>query len=125
MDDVLVFDQRKDRLWETLREVRLFAGARLGLCIKDAVTRVAPTRDGVPFLGARVYPSMVRLDGAGARRLARSLRQVEALHGAGRLGAQQCSRRLTSLVAHAWQLSTRSFLRQVAADLAGPPSHLP
>ena len=125
MDDVLVFGHKKERLWEVLAEVRRFAARRLKLRIKEAVTRVAPVAGGIPFLGLRVYPGMVRLDSGSATRLARSIRKVEALHRSGTISSQECAQRLTSLTAHAGHASSRSFLRGVVEDLAPAPVCLP
>ena len=125
MDDVLVFDHDKARLWEVLSEARSFARHRLKLRFKDTVTRVAPVVDGISFLGMRVHRGMIRLDGSSAARLARSVRKVEALHRRGIISPEECAQRLTSLAAHADHVSARSFVRGVVGDLAPVPADLP
>lgn len=45
-----------------------FLAAELGLCFSERGTRILPTRDGVPFLGWRVYARVIRLSQARWRR---------------------------------------------------------
>ena len=77
MDDVLVFgpDRRTVRAW--LEEIERFAGERLRLVLKPEATVLAPVTEGVPFLGFRIFPGVVRLDGHRVRRLRRKLAALE------------------------------------------------
>jgi len=117
MDDILVFDHGKARLWQTLADLRSVAGRNLGLRIKDAATRIAPTRDGVSFLGMRVFPALVRLDHASARRLARAVRRAHRGHEQGRITDTEAAAILQSVTAHASHAASRGFLRGVLARL--------
>jgi len=64
-------------------EVRRLAGhaaqslGALRLELKHEVTRLGPVGSGVPFLGFRIWPSIIRLDAARRRRLGRRLRAIE------------------------------------------------
>ena len=77
MDDLLFVGA--DRA--TLKRVEHFAREALEgdlrLAVKDEATRRGPVKAGVPFLGLRLWPAWMRLDGARKRRLARRLRAVE------------------------------------------------
>ena len=73
MDDLLLFADSKDRLWDCAADLDRFARERLKLVWKWRATRVAPVSEGVPFLGFRLFPGVVRLDGARRRRLLRRL----------------------------------------------------
>jgi len=120
MDDILIFDHRKERLWQALSDLRGLAGAGLGLRVKDSATRVAPTRDGVSFLGMRVYPAMVRLDHSSARRLARAVRDARRRHDQGLISHADAATVLQSAAAHAGHAASRSFLRGVLARVDRP-----
>lgn len=73
MDDLAAFASGKDALWRLAAEVRRFCASRLGLEVKDEVTVVAPVTEGVPWLGFRVHPGLVRVDADGRRRFQRKL----------------------------------------------------
>ena len=76
MDDMLLFgpDKQTVRAWRDA--VERFAADQLRLKLRADAERVAPVRVGVPFLGFRVWPGLVRLDAARARRLDRRLRAL-------------------------------------------------
>jgi len=54
MDDLLLFADDKAELWDTLGELRSFAADRLHLRLKAQATVVAPTSEGISYLGWRV-----------------------------------------------------------------------
>ncbi len=74
MDDMVLFDHGKERLWTLASEIRRFCADPLRLELKDEATVVAPVREGLPWLGFRVFPSTVRLDSAGRRRFLKKMR---------------------------------------------------
>ena len=77
MDDIAVFARTADEAWAAVGAADVFARDALGLELKHAVTQVQPVRVGVPFLGARVWPGLLRLDRRRARRWAARLRRLE------------------------------------------------
>ena len=64
----------KARLWETAAEVGALLERRLRLHLKPSATLVAPVQEGIPWLGLRVFPELVRLTAGARRRMARTLR---------------------------------------------------
>jgi retron-type reverse transcriptase len=81
MDDVLVFAQSKDELWSHYGAIEAFVRERLRLRLKKRVTSVAPVSEGVAFLGWRLFPGTMRLDGVRRARMLRRLRPVLADDG--------------------------------------------
>lgn len=73
MDDMAAFAHRKEALWRLAAEVRRFCEGVLRLEVKDEATVVAPVSEGVPWLGFRVYPGVVRVDSEGRRRFQRKV----------------------------------------------------
>lgn len=61
MDDVIVFAQTKAQCWQVHDAVRAWLEVARGLAIKAEATVVAPVREGVPFLGLRIFPACWRL----------------------------------------------------------------
>jgi hypothetical protein len=63
------------------------------------------------FLGFRIWPAQIRLDGARARRFRRRFRRLEADLAAGRIDADGRERSAQSLVGWAAQADTAAFRR--------------
>lgn len=77
MDDLLLFGDEKKVLWAARDDIGGFLDQRLRLELKREAVLLAPTTEGVPFLGFRVFPKIVRLDGRARRRLIARVRQAE------------------------------------------------
>ena len=58
----------------------------LRLELKETATRLAPVTEGIPFLGFRVYPGVLRLNSRTLRQFRRQWRGREQACRAGRLG---------------------------------------
>lgn len=73
MDDMVLFDRSKERLWRWVAAIRRFCADPLRLELKDEVMVVAPVTEGLPWLGFRVFPGTVRVDAGGRRRFIRKM----------------------------------------------------
>ena len=78
MDDFIVFAEQRDLLQAIHGEIAAWLALHLGLSLKKRATVLAPAREGLPFLGWRLYRGMRRLRPANLRltrrRLERRLR---------------------------------------------------
>jgi RNA-directed DNA polymerase len=99
MDDLLRFGDKAE-LRQRLVDVERFIGERLHLRLKDSATRLAPVTEGVPFLGFRIFPGLVRIDRHSLRRFRRRLREREQRYLAGELDVAQLAASAQSMVAH-------------------------
>jgi RNA-directed DNA polymerase len=90
MDDVVLFGPDRDALKRQVRAVEAYLGAELRLALREDATAVAPVSAGIPFLGLRVWPLAVRLDGRTARRFRRRMRALE--RGYRRGDIDECAR---------------------------------
>ncbi len=115
MDDVLVFAPSKDALWAHAAAIDAFTRDRLALRLKARVTQVLPVTEGVPFLGFRLFPAVVRLDGARRRRLVRRVRALERELTRGGESATSALASLQSLVAWSRWGHTRGLRRSLFA----------
>ena len=79
MDDMLLFGPDRHQVRRSAHAVEAFLSDELRLALRHDATVVAPVRVGIPFLGFRVWPRQVRLDGARVRRLRRRLRALDRL----------------------------------------------
>lgn len=111
MDDMLLFGRAKADAGRWAREVGEFARGRLGLAIKAEATVLAPVCEGVPFLGFRIWPGVVRLDGTRRRRIVRTLRLAAE--------GDQEDESVRSAVAHSAHAGTTGLRRSVLACAAG------
>jgi hypothetical protein len=69
MDDILLFSDSKRFMSEAHQQIMDFLELKLKLQLKSEVTVHAPISEGIPFLGMRLWPQVIRLDGSGKLRL--------------------------------------------------------
>lgn len=100
MDDMLIFGSRDGLGALEARAVRVLEH-ELRLPVKHAATRRGPVGSGVPFLGFRVFPGLVRFDAARARRFRRMIRGLRRALARGQLTPEHAQAATLSLVAWA------------------------
>lgn len=100
MDDLLLFDDRKVRLQELKQDIQHFVEARLKLELKQRATVLAPVQEGIPFLGFRIYPGLIRLQGENWRRFRKKVRKKEQLYQQGEIEMIDLIRSVTSMIGH-------------------------
>lgn len=117
MDDFVVFGSR-DELRALVPRIRSFLGRRLSLELNEAHSRLQPVRDGIPFLGFRVFPGQIRVSPERWRRFRRSQQALEAAYEREELDEEELARALSSLYAHLQAFDThqvrRGYLRRLA-----------
>lgn len=89
MDDIACWAESKDELFALAADLRVFIGERLHLELKEERTIVAPVSEGMPFLGWRIYPGILRQQGKRLRRQRRLLAQREAAYRRGELSGER------------------------------------
>ncbi|MEO5369203.1 MAG: reverse transcriptase/maturase family protein [Magnetococcus sp. DMHC-1] len=120
MDDFLVFGPTKSFLHGIHFEIRQFLHDRLSLVLKDHVTLLAPTNEGIPFLGFQVFPQTVRLQRKGMARFRHKFSAREELFQRGEINATLLSRSVGSMIGHmvhADTLAMRQKLFSAVVDL--------
>ncbi len=113
MDDVAVFARDKPRLHEALAAVREFLSETLRLDLREEHTRLAPVTQGIPFLGFRVFPVLLRLDGRQWARLRRRVRGRERAYRHGKISEDELAQFVRSMVAHVSHADCHMARRQV------------
>ena len=103
MDDLVVWSDSKAWLWALADDLADHVRTTRSLELKAERTLVAPCSVGVPFLGYRVFPGLIRHQGPRARRRRRLFREREAAYRRGELTAEQ-------LTACARSMNSRQFL---------------
>ena len=111
MDDILlVFEDRQDVL-QARDAASAFLRERLLLEVKSEVTVVDRVGAGVPFLGMRIWPGLIRLDGRRARRFRRRMRSLDLALREGEASEEEVAASAQSMVAWASQADTACFRR--------------
>lgn len=89
MDDMLVLGDTTDDLWRLHGEIDRYLQAERGLTLKAEATQCGVCRDGVPFLGMRIFPGCWRLQRQRFLRTRRRHRGRENDIAAGRLAPER------------------------------------
>jgi retron-type reverse transcriptase len=116
MDDFILWHDDAAVLARWLGEVRAWLAEERRLELKGT-PRVAPCRDGVPFLGYRLTPAGVLLGRPARRRFGRRLREGEAAATAGRVTSRDLQRRTDALLAFVQIAECQVWRRRLVATL--------
>ncbi len=105
VDDFLVFSDAKKCFTEIREQIRQFlVTLRLRLHPKKNV--IFPVRDGIRFLGYRVFPTHRLLPKDNVRRFRRRVREMQLAYANGAISLPDIQRRLMSWCGHAIQADT-------------------
>jgi len=100
VDDFLLFDDDKGRLWTWKRAIVQFL-ARLRLTLHGRESTVYPVTNGIPFLGFRLYPRYRRLKRRNGVAFARRFRLCRDALERGQMTQEELNARVQGWVAHA------------------------
>lgn len=112
MDDMLLFSNNKDELNYYLNEIREFIASSLELNLKEKVTHIAPVTEGIPFLGFRLYPNLIRLQRSSLTRFRRNKTLKEKLYKKGRISEVELLRSMNSMIGHISNGNTMQLRRK-------------
>lgn len=100
MDDMVGLAESKARLRGALSAITEFLTMRLRLELRPERTRLLPVTQGLPWLGFRVFPGVLQLDGKKWARMRRRIRGREATFAQGLIGEEALARPVGSMAAH-------------------------
>lgn len=115
MDDFLVFADNKPLLHSTLATVRTFLQQLLALDLRDEVIRIAPVTQGILFLGFRIFPGMIRVDGKKWQRFRRRVRALEEQYVHGMIDEENLAQAVASMVSHIGHANSLALLQEFFA----------
>ena len=105
VDDFLVFSDDKSHLADVREQIREYL-IRLRLRLHPKKSVVFPVKDGIRFLGYRVFPTHRLLPKENVRRFRRRVRGMQEDYAAGRVAFAEIYQRLMSWSGHARQANT-------------------
>jgi phage gp36-like protein len=109
MDDLVLWADEKDTLRDAAARIEGYLKDRLRLRVKEGGLLLAPVLQGLPFLGFRIFPGVVRIDRRGWRRFRRKVMAVDRKLISGAVGHDTWQRSMASLVGHLQQADTRNL----------------
>jgi len=112
MDDFVVLSDDKVMLHEVKVKAGDFLKQELQLELKESACFVSSTREGIPFLGFRIFPAVVRLKRNGLLRFMRKIRAKERLYNKGRIREGELVRSAESLTGHVRHGNTKAMRRR-------------
>ena len=121
MDDIVLLGPDRAAVRLLRNGAARFVERELRQQIKTEATRLGPVSIGVPFLGFRVWPDLVRLDAARARRFRARVRGLERALAAGAIGEEVAARRARSVFGWAEQADSLAFRRSLLRGALGSP----
>lgn len=114
-DDLLVFGNSASEMHEVRRQIEDFViGLRLRLHPRK--TNVFPTRTGIPFLGFRIFPSIILLGRPHIRRLRKRLVEMQRLFHQRKMGHAEVQAKIISWWGHAKHADARKLTMQILSD---------
>jgi hypothetical protein len=117
MDDFVALSDDKAMLHEIKVKVGEFLEQELQLELKDKACFVSSTREGIPFLGFRIFPGVVRLKRSGLLRFMRKMRAKERLYNQGCIREGELVRSAESLTGHVRHGNTKAMRQKFFAGL--------
>lgn len=111
MDDFLLFAPDKPTLHRYLQQLETFLQQQLMLELKPTATLLAPVSEGIPFLGFRIFPHMIRLQTKTLQRFRSNLKALRHQWVAGQLTEEELSLSVSGMMAHIAHADTKG-LRQ-------------
>ncbi len=113
MDDFISFSDDKKLLHSLLTDINRFVREELKLELKESVTTIAPVTEGVPFLGFRVFPGIVRIKRENLIRMNQKIKRKEKLYLKGLITERDLTQSVSSIVAHVSHVNSLAVRRRI------------
>lgn len=113
MDDFISFSNDKDSLHRLLGEIESFTKIHLELQLKDKVTTIAPVTEGIPFLGFRIFPNLIRIKRENLVRMRKKIRSKESLYLKGEITSKSLVQSVNSMVGHVAHVNSMFERRRI------------
>ena len=109
MDDFLVFANDRKDLRDVKGKIRQFLHEKLNLALHEGKSQIYRTKDGIKFLGFRIYRDHRRLATDNVRRFRKRLKKFAYLYENGTATVSQVRDSVRSWTAHAAHADTKKL----------------
>ena len=113
VDDFVIFHNDKASLHEIKRQIQNFLANQLRLVVHPRKTQISPCRDGITFLGQRIFTTHRRLTRKNVNRFRKRLRHRLKDYKAGKIAPELMESQLNSWLGHAKQANTFRLRKQI------------
>jgi RNA-directed DNA polymerase len=113
MDDFILFAPDKPGLHILKSKIATFLENQLRLELKEKATVIAPVRNGVPFLGFRVFPRLLRLKQENKRRYMNKLKTRNRQFRKGIISEEKYAKSLSGIIEHLKIANTYHLRRKI------------
>lgn len=96
MDDFILFSDEKPELHFLYAKMKSFLESELQLQLKENETVLAPVTEGIPFLGFRIFPNLIRLKRENKKRALKKIKSVNKKFSSGKLDEEKYVQSLMS-----------------------------
>jgi len=100
MDDFVILADDKADLHLLRADISSYLDRKLRLKLKDSGTFIAPVWQGIPFLGLRIFPNLIRLKRENILRFRRNFRKKRMSYLAGDIDETAFIRSVQSMIGH-------------------------
>jgi RNA-directed DNA polymerase len=100
MDDMAIFDGSKDRLKELRIAMEIYLAGHLALRVKESATFINQRSNGIPFLGMRIFPNLIRVKRENLKRSLDRIARRERQLARGEIGEDRYVRSVQSVLGH-------------------------
>ncbi len=118
MDDFLLFGNDKEDLFEVKIKIRDFLKNKLALDLHEGKSQVYKTRNGIKFLGFRIYEDHRRLASDNVKRFKKRLKRFAYDAENGRIDAEKISDSVRCWAAHSRYADTGGLRHRTSDGLA-------
>ncbi|MBF2052020.1 MAG: RNA-directed DNA polymerase [Candidatus Sericytochromatia bacterium] len=109
MDDFVLWSHSKETLWLWKAGIEDFLARQLKLQLKASASLIAPVTEGLPFLGFRVYPAMIRLSQTCRHRFRRTWRRAWTAYQKGKITEKAWQQSASSQLGHLRQANALAW----------------
>lgn len=125
MDDFLLFAEDKNSLLHSLQKIRDFLADSLHLELKEKVSAPTPVSEGVPFLGFRIFPHLIRMESDKWHGFCREIRKKERDWQNGRIMESELAVSVSASIGHIVHADTLSARKSFFGHNLSQPGKRP
>ena len=113
VDDFVILDNNKERLNEIKKDIRIYLD-RIRLKLHKNKCRAYRVKDGIAFLGYRVFPTHRLLARGNTLGMRRRLRKMSKAYTEGKISLDKVYQRIQSWVGHACHADTYQLRQRIS-----------
>lgn len=115
MDNFIIIHHNKQHLQRVKEEIRGLLENRLRLELNPKSTMIGNSKDGIEFVGYKVFADHVRIKTQSIKRMKRRLKAMQVMYREGRASLRDVTQRIRSWLGHTKHADARRVVEKVLA----------